>query len=154
MLVNGEAGLGQYTEEAIRDERVRDMARRISVEFDEELQKSYPDPRPMVVEVQTTDGRRHAARVDYAKGDPLNPMTDAELCEKFLDVTDGILPEETAQAVIDRCLCVQGIDDTGELMYLVSGLAAPPAPLSDGSQENGFARQARPGAANPPLTGR
>lgn len=134
VLVNGEAGLNQYTEEAIRDERVRNMARRISVEVDEQLQKSYPDPRPMAVEVQTTDGRRYAARVDYAKGDPLNPMTDAELCEKFLDVTAGVLPEDTAQAVIDMCLCVQGIDDTGELMWLVGGegravrIACPASP--------------------------
>ncbi len=138
ILVNGNAGLAQYTDEAICDEQVCRMARRISVEFDEQLQQSYPDPRPMVVEVETTDGTHHAARVDYAKGDARNPMSDDELCAKFRDVTDGIVPDDAAQAIIDMCLGVQGVDDTGELMWLVGGAgrtappacsASPPSPL-------------------------
>jgi len=121
ILVKGEAGLQQYTEEAICDEQVCAMATRVSVEFDEELQKSYPDPRPMAIELYTTDGTCHTARVDYAKGDPLNPMSDEELCAKFRDVTTGILSEDDATAVIDTCLSASKIDDVGELMHLVGG---------------------------------
>jgi 2-methylcitrate dehydratase PrpD len=75
----------------------------------------------MAIELYTTDGDCHTARVDYAKGDPLNPMSDDELCAKFRDVTAGIFSEDEATAVIGMCLAASAIEDVGELMHLVGG---------------------------------
>ena len=49
--MRGRAGLAEYTEESLEDPQVRDIAQRISIAVDPELQASYPDPRPMVVEI-------------------------------------------------------------------------------------------------------
>ena len=41
-----------------------------------------PQKRIAVVKVRLDDGTERTARVDYAKGDPENPMTGEEIAEK------------------------------------------------------------------------
>ncbi len=69
--------------------RVSDLVR---IEVDEEIQKLYPDPRSMIVEIRDKKGNTASARIDHAKGDAENPMSDEELFEKFRDVTGELSP--------------------------------------------------------------
>lgn len=58
------------------------LAAKIHVTENEELTRESPRKRIAIVSVQLKDGTRKSARVDYAKGDPENPMTENELAEK------------------------------------------------------------------------
>jgi len=58
-----------------REGKIRGIIRRISLVRDAELGKVYPDRWPAVVEIRTRAGQTHAARVDFPKGDPKNPMS-------------------------------------------------------------------------------
>ncbi|HEY6371983.1 MAG TPA: hypothetical protein VIX37_15505 [Candidatus Sulfotelmatobacter sp.] len=39
----------------------------------------------------TSDGRSFRKQLDYAKGDPRNPLTDQEAEEKFSALAEGVL---------------------------------------------------------------
>lgn len=101
MIVRGRAGLQEYTEESIKDERVKKIASLIEIEADPEIQKTYPEIRTTIVEITDTDGQIFASRVDYAKGDPLNPMSDEDLMDKFRDVTQTVLTAGRQKKVMD-----------------------------------------------------
>ena len=64
------------------DERVLALARKVTVEEAEELTRESPAKRIAAVTVTLLDGSERSRRVDYAKGDPENPMTAAEREEK------------------------------------------------------------------------
>lgn len=58
------------------------LARKIRVVEDAALTAESPQKRVAVVTVQLRDGTTRSCRVDYAKGEPENPMTEVELNEK------------------------------------------------------------------------
>ncbi|MBC7331159.1 MAG: MmgE/PrpD family protein [Synergistetes bacterium] len=119
MLIRGKAGLREYTEESIKDERVRELARRITIEVDPEIQKLYPNPRSLVLEVKTRSGETFSYRVDYPKGDPENPMSDEELEEKFLDITEEPLGKKKALLLLEKLWNIDKVKDVEELSKLL-----------------------------------
>lgn len=58
------------------------MARKVTVTEDETLTKESPQKRIAIVTVKTKEGVEKSCRVDFAKGDPENPLTEDELREK------------------------------------------------------------------------
>ncbi|MBO4870035.1 MAG: MmgE/PrpD family protein, partial [Clostridia bacterium] len=69
------------------DGRLTEFAKKVEVVEDPALTAESPQKRVAVVTVRTADGKVRSARVDYAKGDPENPMTEAELAEKKRSLT-------------------------------------------------------------------
>ncbi len=64
------------------DERTVELAQKVAVVEDPELTAESPKKRVAVVTVRRKDGTVRTSRVDYAKGDPENPMTAEEFEEK------------------------------------------------------------------------
>ncbi len=64
------------------DDRIINLAKKVKIIEDPELTKESPKKRIAIVTVILNDGTEQMARVDYAKGDPENPMTEEELAEK------------------------------------------------------------------------
>ncbi len=85
-LVRGSAGIGQYTDETIRFGAIDRLAKLVEVEADEEYSAAFPQLTSARVELTLEDGRNLAAEVHEPKGDPGNPLSDAELEEKFLSL--------------------------------------------------------------------
>lgn len=65
------------------DEAVLRMAERVRVTEDEALTRESPRKRVAVLRVTLKDGIQRECRVDYAKGDPENPMSAEEMQEKI-----------------------------------------------------------------------
>jgi 2-methylcitrate dehydratase PrpD len=80
---NGSAGIGDFTQEALWDEELRDFSRRVEMVLDPEVDAAYPERWIGLVEVETTGGERITSRVDVPKGDPGNTLDRQELEEKF-----------------------------------------------------------------------
>lgn len=119
MFVRNKAGLREYTEESIRDEKVRELAQRITIEVDPEIQRLYPNPRSLILEVKVKNGKTFSYRVDYPKGDPENPMSDRELEEKFLDITEEPLGKGRSSILLERLWSIDEIENLRELSELL-----------------------------------
>lgn len=65
------------------DDRILALAKKVTVVEDPALTAESPNKRIAIVTVQRKDGSVFSERVDYAKGDPENPMTEADLDEKL-----------------------------------------------------------------------
>lgn len=64
------------------DDKIISLAKKVKVVEDPDLTAESPKKRIAVVTIMFSDGTEKTARVDYAKGDPENPMTKEELAEK------------------------------------------------------------------------
>lgn len=81
MLVHGRVDVATYTDEAIVDSQVLELAAR--VEYVPHDFPSYPEAFPGKVEVELRDGRSPACSLDHQRGGDRNPMTPTEIREKF-----------------------------------------------------------------------
>ena len=81
MLVHGRVGLATYTPEALADDRVLDLARKVRYEIKEYA--SYPAAFPGGVRIVLRDGETIEADLPHQLGAPENPMTAEQVREKF-----------------------------------------------------------------------
>lgn len=104
VAVHGGAGLSEFEQHALTDQRVGSLRDRVRMELDAEVDAEYPKRWIGKVDVETTDGRRLSARVDVPKGDPEYPLSRDEIEAKALRLAEfrGAMTATEARAVIDR----------------------------------------------------
>jgi 2-methylcitrate dehydratase PrpD len=80
----GRAGLADFTDEALRDPRLRAFHDKVKMALDPEIDAAYPKRWMGRVTVHTREGRQFEKHVTSPKGDPDNALTREELEEKAL----------------------------------------------------------------------
>ena len=80
-LVNGSAGLKDYTEETIRNQFILNLASKVEMVEDGEISSWVPQKRAARVIIETSTGS-YQFEVDYPKGEPENPMDKKEIENK------------------------------------------------------------------------
>ena len=63
-------------------------------------------------------GQRYSSEVAYHKGHYKNPLTDAELEEKFRSLARKVLSPSQADALLDRLWHLEDVADIGEVLRL------------------------------------
>jgi 2-methylcitrate dehydratase PrpD len=81
LLVRGTAGVADYTDEAIRDPRVLEVARKVRYEARD--YPTYPKAFPGGARILLAGGRVLEADFPYQRGGPENPLAPAEVRAKF-----------------------------------------------------------------------
>lgn len=101
-MLDKQAHVEQFTEDRIKERDVCDLASRVKVEIDPEMEAVYPKLYAGKVTVVTKDGQRITKRVDYSKGMPENPMDKADIERKFLSLAGAVIGEKQAASVLDE----------------------------------------------------
>jgi len=121
--VHGGNGFWDYPRVNLKDPALVATARRVKCVVADRNEWAAVD-KGAGIEVETTDGRRLREIVAYSKGLPENPMTDAEVKDKFCSLVEPILPKGRAQQIIAAVEDIEAIRDIDELARL---LVVPPA---------------------------
>lgn len=85
-LYRGNLGMEELKDQFIGDEKVQKLLKLISVREDASLSKLVPDKRAAIVRMELKDGSIFEERVDYAKGEPENPISTDELKTKYMNL--------------------------------------------------------------------
>ena len=109
-LVTGRGGEKAFTDAAVTDPQVVAVRKTVTAEIDPAMKADQVD-----MTVKLKDGRVLHKFVEHAVGSQANPMTDAQLADKFADLCDGILPPDRAKRLIDLCWGVWDLPDVGEI---------------------------------------
>ncbi len=92
------------------------MIDRISMEVDRSLDHAG---RGGMTEIRTKQGGVFRQRVEYPRGDPLNPMTDEELEDKFRDMAEKFMTKRQIKKAIAAVYDMENLDDINKLMRTV-----------------------------------
>ena len=84
-LLYGKAGLQEFTEEAVRSEKILDLTAKVHVRADTELSAVFPGIQAAVMEITTGSGNCKK-RVDFPKGEPENPLSEEEFRDRYADL--------------------------------------------------------------------
>lgn len=89
-LVRGKLGAAEIATEALRDEAIQAMARRIRLEELAEATRRFPVERLARVAIERDDGAGFTSDLTPARGDPTSPLDDAALRAKYAELTAGL----------------------------------------------------------------
>ena len=106
----------QFTDAKIMDSKIRAQLNKVKVIADPEIEAVFPELQRVRVVIKTTDGREFEKKLDYPKGDPRNPLTDAEIAGKFAALSEGIATPDDVQRIQAAIECTEDFDDVRELM--------------------------------------
>jgi len=114
-LERGSNGFWDYRDEDLKDPGLLAMARKVKV--------TAPDTgawlNGMGVEIEFTDGSKDYAFVEFPKGSPENPMSDAEVNAKFHAMVDPVTGSARAQAIIDTTWKLENMRNIADLANLL-----------------------------------
>jgi 2-methylcitrate dehydratase PrpD len=98
--VDGRLTQAQFAPSRINDPLVRRVLANTEVIADAELNKLYPDKFPARVTVTLQDGASFQETVLFPKGDPQDPLSAAEIEEKFRGNADTLLGKARAAELL------------------------------------------------------
>ena len=120
LLLERKGGLEQFTDAVVNRRDVQAMIAKIHFGVHPEAEAAGFDKMTTIIEIELDDGKMIRGRADFGKGSPANPMTDAELEEKFRQCAAwGGLDRDRSKAVLDLVWKIEELRDVNELTRLL-----------------------------------
>jgi 2-methylcitrate dehydratase len=117
-LMDGKINKATFSEKRFRDPDTLALLKKTTVKENPEFTSLYPASIPNEIRITLKDGRTIHRRALDPKGHPKNPLSDAEVEEKFRALTKGILGGKKADSIIDAVWNIEKMKDVGILFRL------------------------------------
>ncbi len=114
-LIHGSVRLSAFTPERLADADIRALMARIRLSVDPELDGRFPGQRAARVRITTAGGREGDYLQPTRKGDPEQPLTDAELSDKFMELAAPVAGEARARGLLARLWALEACARMGDL---------------------------------------
>ncbi len=111
-LLDGAAGIAQYTDQRALDPLVIMLRRKVRVTVDESLRKDQATASVVVA------GEKRQSTIEHASGTVDNPMSDGAIEAKFMANAEPVIGLERAQRVRDLVWSLEGRTDMRDLTAL------------------------------------
>ncbi|MHC1627319.1 MAG: MmgE/PrpD family protein [Candidatus Nezhaarchaeales archaeon] len=118
-LLDGAVSLRQFTHERVVKSDVRDLARKVKVYVDDEVNALYPRKLGAKVRVRMKNGDIHEELVEVAKGNPENPLSKDELIDKFIQLASMKLSADKCKELIEAVMKLEKLSDARELLEIM-----------------------------------
>jgi len=118
-VIDRKAGIAQFQDRKVRDKRVVELMKRVTLSIDPDLEKLGFDQVRSRIHIKLNNGNIIQGRYDVARGHPEKPMSWSELSDKFRDCAGLVLAEKDIETAIRL---VAGIDKMKRLTPLLSAL--------------------------------
>jgi 2-methylcitrate dehydratase PrpD len=120
-LARGGGGPEHYTQAIVDDPVIRSLMARTDCYRDSSLDAAYPRRWPAAAQIQLRDGRTVSTRIEYATGEPENPVPREGLVAKFTGLAGGVLPSGVAEEIARRVLSLEDEPDLRGIAELLRG---------------------------------
>jgi len=118
-LVDRQVTPAQFEMKKIMDPTIRAQLKKVEVVADPEIEKVFPALQRVVVNITAKDGSTFSKQLDYPKGDPRNPLSDAEIEEKFRALAEGVLSKKAQDKLIAAIWSLEKCASVAKLMALM-----------------------------------
>jgi len=123
LLLEGRAGLPEFTDPVVLREDVQEMIRRVDFVVDPEAEAAGYHKMTTLIDIDLKDGRRVSGRADFGKGSPQIPMTYEEVADKFRGCADfARWPSDRANEVV---ALVRDLEELPDVQRLTAALRRP-----------------------------
>ncbi|MBI4304551.1 MAG: MmgE/PrpD family protein [Chloroflexi bacterium] len=117
-LMDGSVGPRQFSPDRIADQELLALVQKVEVINNPEFTQAYmkiPAEHRIRVEVVTNDGKRHVSELSSIKGDPIDPMTDGEIEDKFRMQCEDFLGKDRVRFILDKLWQLEKMNDVAAI---------------------------------------
>ena len=107
-----------YDDEFLHDERLLDLVSRVRCIPSDEADRRRPEMNLCDLEIVLESGQRKSVRVEYHRGHWKNPMTDAEMEEKFRSLARKHLPPARIDNLLRQLWALEDMPKSGALLEM------------------------------------
>ena len=125
-VLERKAGIGQFTDRKVRDKKVVDLMKRVTLYVDDELEKLGYDQVRSRVRIKLINGEVIEGRYDVARGHPEKQMSWLELTDKFRDCADLVLPRQSSEELIELIGRIERLKNLTRLFSLLCAAKTKP----------------------------
>jgi 2-methylcitrate dehydratase len=118
-LADGEVTKAQFAPERFRDPALLDLVARVRLHRDPDLSARYPRGIPNRLTITLQDGRKLVKEVEFPRGHAQNPMTDAEVEDKFRSLVVPRYGRDRANHVLAACWKLDQLKSATEVLRLL-----------------------------------
>jgi 2-methylcitrate dehydratase PrpD len=120
-ILDGKISLDNFTDAAVRDRRVLELAEKVQMRLDPSLKTSDLGGRPCRVMLHLKNGATYVRQAEQAKGSPHFPLTPAELKSKFSECARQALSESAGARAIEYVDQLETLETIKPLSQLLMG---------------------------------
>jgi 2-methylcitrate dehydratase len=117
-LADGTVTEAQFAPGRFTDPALLELVAKVKVHRDRALSARYPAGIPNRLTVTLKDGRRLVKEVEFPRGHARNPMTDAEVEQKFRRMVEPVYGKAVADRVLAACWDLEKLPAAGDLVAL------------------------------------
>lgn len=118
-LLEGDAWRGQFTEAKIKDPDILDLASKVEVINDDQLDKLYDEKWPSIITITMKNGEEYSERIDLPKGEPEHPVSDEELKNKYLSLSTDTISNKRAEKIWNMTMKIDELENVYEFTSLL-----------------------------------
>jgi 2-methylcitrate dehydratase PrpD len=104
--------------ERLMNPEIQQLMRKVVVRADPGLDQVYPRKWASRAVIFMPNGQRFEGACESPKGDPENPITEAEIINKFKTLTQDNVPSETAEKILQRIMILDQMMDVADLLHV------------------------------------
>lgn len=119
-IVNGKVTIGDFTEEAIKNENILKISRKVVGQLDPEMSRHGVGPAK--VSIKMKNGAEYSEYVEFCLGSVEQPLTVDDCVRKFRECYPySVKPfsAETAEKIIDMVLNLEDVEDVTEIIRML-----------------------------------
>jgi 2-methylcitrate dehydratase len=105
----------QFQPSRIMDPVIRAQLPKIEVIADPEIEAVFPALQRTHVTIETTSGAQHTCQLDHPRGNPFNPLDDAQVEEKFATLAEPVLSEAAQRRLVAAIWSLDSLAKVHEL---------------------------------------
>ena len=121
LLLEGRAGLSEFTDEVVRRQDVQAMIKKIDFGVDPEAEAAGFHKMTTILTITLRDGRVIRGRSDFGRGSPSMPMSYSEVADKFLENCEyAKFNENRAKNIVEMIRHIEQVASIRELTALLS----------------------------------
>jgi 2-methylcitrate dehydratase len=119
VLMYGTIDEHYYDDEFLHNQRLLDLVERVKVIKSDEADRLQREGNLCELELVLKSGARNTVRVEYHRGHFKNPMTDAEIDEKFRSLARRQLSAQKADALLRQLWALDKMPKAGALLEMI-----------------------------------
>ncbi|UCD09532.1 MAG: MmgE/PrpD family protein, partial [Dehalococcoidales bacterium] len=118
-IVHKNVTLGSFTEQALLDKNVLEVAQKITYEVDNTLPNKELEVQPDLVQIKTRGEHIYSKEIEFIYGHPKNPMSQDTLIAKFMDCAAYSIkpiPKKNLDELVHLTLHLEDVDDISKVV--------------------------------------
>jgi len=115
-LLDGQMTLRQFSEKKIRDSAVLQLMKKIHIREDKKMSRAYPKTLPCRIRIQEKGAELLEELVEIPRGHYMNPMSDEEVEEKFIQLTAPFISKSKQKQALELVWNLERIRNWDQLM--------------------------------------